>query len=315
MMKMLQTAGPSRRLQSFTVKMNTTPPPPAHLCSLIQPLMVYELFAQPHQHTSCWHRRKLRAVQEASHLVPQQPQIAASQIISTDSPQVPQAIIRYLQELSLLIPRRCHIPTLLNRSIQQLCHTPLTGGCFHHTIKCLYSTTLTNNHRCGMVIHLIISTISFRLRHMLNSNDYIIQEFPLRIWDTSKLSPNRVCSLLLGDRSVRKRKGVQSLRPMYLRAKCHLKRVAFFLFYFCYNIFSSFYFFNFLYIEHFISKSFFALALGGLFRKLVLKIGISFAATIGVRRVCVCFICFMLVLLFPLLFRGGFFFSAHTLSF
>lgn len=66
-------------------------------------------------------------------------------------------------------------------------------------------------------------------------------------------------------------------------------------------------FFNFLYIEHFISKSF-AFALGGLFRKLVLKIGISFAATIGVRRVCVCFICFMLVLLFPLLFRGGFVF-------
>lgn len=269
MMKMLQTAGPSHRLRSFTVKMNTTPPLLARLCSLIQPSMVYELSAQPHQHTSCWHRRKLRAVQEASHLVLQQPQIAASQIISTDSRQVPQVIIRYLQELYLLILHRCHIPTLLNRSIQQSCHMPLTVGCFHRTIKYLYSTTLINNHRCGMVIRLIISIICFRLSHMLNSSDYIIQEFPLRIWDTSKLSPNRVCSLPLGDRSARKRKGVQSLRPMYLRAKCHLIRVAFFLFYFCYNIFSSFYFFNFLYIEHFISKSFLALALGGLFRKLV----------------------------------------------
>lgn len=306
-MRMLQTAGLSHRPRSFTVKMNTIPPPLAHPCSLI-PLMVYELSAQPHQHISYWrHRRKLRAAQEASHLVRQQLQIAASQITSTDSRQVPQAITRYPQEPSLLIRHRCHILTVLNHNIRQSCHTPLTGECFHHTIKCLYSTTLINNHRCGMVTRRIINIICFRPRHTLNSSDYIIQEFRPRIWDTSKLSPNRICSLLPGDRSARKQNGVQLT---YLRAKCDRKRVSF-SYFTSVTIFLavSIFFFNFLYIEHCISKSFFALALGGLFRKLVLKIGISFAATIGVRRVCVCFICFMLVLLFPLLFRGGFFFQ------
>lgn len=73
-----------------------------------------------------------------------------------------------------------------------------------------------------------------------------------------------------------------------------------------------YFFFNFLYIEHFISKSFFAL--GGLFRKLVLKIGISFAATIGVRRVCASLFYARAIISFAV---SGvvLFFSAHTLSF